>query len=101
MAHKAGHGEGWQKRSKKHSSGGVYNKGKGGVNSCGKSKLRKSKCRKAGSNKSSFFQKVKDKIVNNKPKSKTGNKSEKSSKESSSPIKYTSRTKDSSWSDKI
>lgn len=61
MAHKAGHGEGWQKRSKKHSSGGVYNKGKGGVNSCGKSKLRKSKCRKAGSNKPNFFQKLKDK----------------------------------------
>ncbi len=61
MAHKAGHGKGWQKRSQKHSSGGVYNKGKGSVNSCGKSKLRKSKCRKAGSNKPNFFQKIKDK----------------------------------------
>jgi len=61
MAHKAGHGKGWQKRSQKHSSGGVYNKGKGSVNSCGKSKLRKSKCRKGGSNKPNFFQKIKDK----------------------------------------
>jgi hypothetical protein len=66
MAHKAGHGEGWQKRSKKHSSGGVYNKGKGSVNSCGKSKLRKSKCRKAGSNKPNFFQKIKDKVATKK-----------------------------------
>lgn len=61
MAHKAGHGKGWQKRSQKHSSGGVYNKGKGSVNSCGKSKLKKSKCRKGGSNRPNFFQKIKDK----------------------------------------
>jgi hypothetical protein len=61
MAHKAGHGGGWQKRSQKHSSGGVYNKGKNNKGSCGKSKLRKSKCRKGGSNRPSFFQKLRDK----------------------------------------